>query len=246
LLTLDLVQFHTIIFYELDRQLRIVSQAKQRPWRPVGQEKEVRVYYLAYEGRQEKELRRIAEKMRAAATVEGRIIEDDSIAALYDYNPDVTAAIKEISNKIEYVDDVEIIRSKSNNEFTDYYLHQMKEFDKIINNEETVNHEEIKEEKEEEISKSSSLISCSDNEVITVSSVKDNLNPPVEKYDIQKTGETSISEMVKVMEAIAMGNIANPFDKPVSSEKENIEHQNQLEDIKFDIDEKGQMYFVFD
>ncbi len=98
---LDLVMFHTVIFYEMDNQLRIVQQAKVRPWRPVGQTKEVRVYYIAFKGQQERELISMAQKMRAAATVEGEIIENDSIAAIYDYNPELTAAIAEIAGNIK-------------------------------------------------------------------------------------------------------------------------------------------------
>lgn len=98
---LDLVMFHTVLFYEMDNQLRIVQQAKVRPWRPVGQDKEVRVFYLAYAGQQEKDLKSMAQKMRAAATVEGEIIDNESIAAIYDYNPELTAAIAEITNDIK-------------------------------------------------------------------------------------------------------------------------------------------------
>jgi len=267
---LDLVQFHTIVFYELDRQLRIVSQAKQRPWRPVGQEKEVRVYYLAYQGIQERELKLMAEKMRAAATVEGRIIEDDSIAAIYDYNPEVSEAIKEISDKIQYVDS-EIVRSKEENKFAEYYIQKMKEFDSKNNK----NAEDISEsadaELETEIDEAVETESASNKErIISVESVKqeetektenekvlalqsvmEDMNPPADSFtpDINLT---SIPELVATLEAMAQGNIPVELLQKTEKIEENtkISGEKSVEsvedEIKMDIDEKGQMYFVFD
>jgi hypothetical protein len=97
---LDLVMFHTVIFFEVDNQLRIVQQAKVRPWRPIGQDKDVRIFYLAYNGVQERNLRVMGQKMRSAATVEGELITDDSIAAIYDYNPQMTEDIAALAAKI--------------------------------------------------------------------------------------------------------------------------------------------------
>jgi len=251
---LDLVQFHTIVFYELDRQLRIVSQAKQRPWRPVGQEKEVRVYYLAYEGLQEKELKLMAEKMRAAATVEGRIIEDDSIAAIYDYNPEVSEAIKEISDKIQYVD-TEIVRSKDHNEFAEYYLQKMKEFDESVNIIETASEEEIQEETKElteEKTSSSRIIETekvsakSEEKVLTLQSVMEDMNPPAETFEFNS--DVSIPELVATLESVAQGNIPVELLNNNKKEKEKPEEKNEEDchEINMAVDDKGQMYFVFD
>ena len=131
---LDLVMFHSVIFYELDKQLRIVQQAKVRPWRPVGQEKEVRIYYLAYAGNQEKSLKSMAQKMRAAATVEGKIVDNDSIAAIYDYNPELTEAITEIANNIENGEvESELVRKKSSNlsEFSQFYIEMLEKYSEV-------------------------------------------------------------------------------------------------------------------
>ena len=110
---LDLVEYHTVIFYEIDKELKTVSQAKVRPWRPVGQTKEVRVYYLAYEGKQAEALQRMAQKMRAAAVVDGEVIENDTIAAIYDYNPELTAAIKNITQTINSMESSVLKRKHS-------------------------------------------------------------------------------------------------------------------------------------
>lgn len=123
---LDLVMFHTVIFYELDSQLRVVQQAKVRPWRPVGQTKDVRCFYLAFKGNQETALISMAQKMRAAATVEGKILTDDSIAALYDYNPTMTAAVAEITQRIQsgefqYDDSEAVSRNSEMSEMEKYY-----------------------------------------------------------------------------------------------------------------------------
>jgi hypothetical protein len=111
---LDLVMFHTVIFFEIDQQLRIVQQAKVRPWRPIGQDKDVRIFYLAYRGNQEKALQVMAHKMRSAATVEGEIIEDESIAAIYDYNPEMTEAIAQMSATISDLE-CEAVKSGGDN-----------------------------------------------------------------------------------------------------------------------------------
>ena len=244
---LDLVQFHTIVFYELDRQLRIVSQAKQRPWRPVGQEKEVRIYYLAYEGIQEKELKLMAEKMRAAATVEGRIIEDDSIAAIYDYNPEVSEAIKEISDKIQYIDS-DVVRSKDHNEFAEYYNQRIKEFNKISEENVAVDSQEenIEEDVPQRIVSINSVVETK--KALTLQSAMEGMNPPAETFKSNDFGSNlSIPELVATLEAIAQGNIPVELKNNQQSSAEKLESEvNLTEDIKFEIDNRGQMYFVFD
>lgn len=97
---LDLVMFHTTLFYEISSKIRIVQQAKVRPWRPVGQKKDVKAIYLGYREFQNNRIVNTAQKMRAAAAVEGDILSEDSIAYIYDYSPEITAAIAEITRNI--------------------------------------------------------------------------------------------------------------------------------------------------
>jgi hypothetical protein len=120
---LDLVMFQTVIFYEIDKQLRIVQQAKVRPWRPVGQDHEVRCHYIAYEGNQADSLASMGQKMRAAATVEGVIINESSIANIYDYNPELTEMIANISFEIEESEEIEsdLLKTQDLNEVEAYY-----------------------------------------------------------------------------------------------------------------------------
>jgi hypothetical protein len=120
---LDLVMFHTVIFYELDRQLRIVQQSKTRPWRPIGQTKDVRVYFLAYRGRQELELINIAKKMRAAATIEGVLIDENTIAQIYDYNREMTQTVAEITEVISRTDlgETDFVRGREMTVFEQQY-----------------------------------------------------------------------------------------------------------------------------
>lgn len=126
---LDLVQFQTVIFYEIDKQLKTVSQSKVRPWRPIGQDKEVKVFYLAYEGEQEKELKIMASKMRAAAIVDGEVIEDNTIASIYDYNPEMTAAIADISEQIKDNNSVVLGGGSNQDEFENFYKEIIKMYE---------------------------------------------------------------------------------------------------------------------
>lgn len=121
---LDLVMFQTVMFYELNRKVRTVEQAKMRPWRPIGQEHEVRVYYYAYQGSQEKELIRMAQKMRASSAVNGKIVDKHSIARQFDYDIKMTEAMEAIKDKIEnqkeLADSLEML-SKSHSPFIEYF-----------------------------------------------------------------------------------------------------------------------------
>lgn len=97
---LNLVMFHTVVFYELCSQIRVVQQAKVRPWRPIGQEKDVRVFYLMYRGAQEKVLATIGEKMASTTVSSGKQIMADSLAALYDYQAEQTENVAKTSDII--------------------------------------------------------------------------------------------------------------------------------------------------
>jgi hypothetical protein len=79
---LDLVQFATIIFYEVDYDLFTMWQAMRRVWR-LGQTKPVKVLFASYAGTlEEQALRLIGRKMKAAQLlygdeVGGAIVNDD-------------------------------------------------------------------------------------------------------------------------------------------------------------------------
>lgn len=91
---LNLVMFHTVVFYELSDQIRTVQQAKCRPWRPIGQTKDVRVFYLAYLGDQSRQLAMIGKKMVSTTVSSGKKILEDGLADLYDYQREQTNNIR--------------------------------------------------------------------------------------------------------------------------------------------------------
>lgn len=73
---LDIVQYPTIIFFQLDYDVRIVRQAESRAWR-VGQEKECKVYYMTYTNTMQYDaLKLIGSKKKASLALEGVFSED--------------------------------------------------------------------------------------------------------------------------------------------------------------------------
>lgn len=98
---LDLTQFPTIIFYETGTNLRTVQQAARRSWRAVGQDKPVKVFFLAYNGIQAHILDIMAKKMRAAAVIEGKKVIEGQIASVFDDDADFTKALNNIANELE-------------------------------------------------------------------------------------------------------------------------------------------------
>lgn len=80
---LDLIEFPTLIFFQTGYSIFTLRQASRRSWR-IGQDKPVKVYYLAYSGTmQETALALMAAKMETALAVEGDLT-DKGLAALAD------------------------------------------------------------------------------------------------------------------------------------------------------------------
>jgi len=78
---LDLIEFPTIIFYELEYSVYTLRQASRRSWR-IGQNQPVKVYFMAYqETLQDRGLHLIAAKIRSALAVEGEL-PDSGLSAL--------------------------------------------------------------------------------------------------------------------------------------------------------------------
>ena len=77
---LDLIDFPTIVFFQTGYSVFTLRQASRRSWR-IGQEKDVRVYYLVYsDTMQEKALRLVASKMENALAIEGDLTDKGLIA----------------------------------------------------------------------------------------------------------------------------------------------------------------------
>lgn len=80
---LDLIEFPTFIFFQTGYSVYTLRQASRRPWR-IGQEKEVKVFYLSYlDTMQEKALVLMASKLETALAVEGEL-SDKGLVALAD------------------------------------------------------------------------------------------------------------------------------------------------------------------
>jgi hypothetical protein len=78
---LDLLDFHTIIFYQTGYSIFTLRQASRRSWR-IGQDKPVRIHYLHYQGTmQERALELVGKKLSASLAIEGKLT-DDGLASL--------------------------------------------------------------------------------------------------------------------------------------------------------------------
>jgi len=73
---LDLVDFPTIVFQEIEYSVFVLRQASRRSWR-IGQHKDVEVYYFVYENTIQVEgLKLIATKYKASLGIEGEFLDD--------------------------------------------------------------------------------------------------------------------------------------------------------------------------
>ena len=78
---LDLLDFPSMIFFQTGYSIFTLRQASRRSWR-IGQDKDVRVFYMAYgDTVQEKALKLIASKLETALAVEGDL-SDKGLSAL--------------------------------------------------------------------------------------------------------------------------------------------------------------------
>ena len=73
---LDLIDFPTICWYEVEYSVYVMRQASRRSWR-IGQNKPVKVIYMSYQGTlQSDALRLVAKKLQSSLAVEGELPED--------------------------------------------------------------------------------------------------------------------------------------------------------------------------
>jgi hypothetical protein len=73
---LDLVDFPTIVWYEVEYSVYTMRQASRRSWR-IGQRLPVRVIYFAYSGTlQAQALGLVAKKLKSSLAVEGELVEE--------------------------------------------------------------------------------------------------------------------------------------------------------------------------
>lgn len=116
---LDLLDFTTIVFYQLGYNLFTMRQASRRSWR-LGQKKDIEVYFMYYEGTvQETALKLMASKLKAAMAIEGHFSEEGLNAMVSDGEGDILTQIAEsVTEGIEEKIDIQIFDNSSsdNNE----------------------------------------------------------------------------------------------------------------------------------
>jgi hypothetical protein len=89
---LDLLDWATYVFYQLEYSIYVMRQASRRGWR-IGQKEPVEVYHFAYEGTLQADgLALNAAKLRAAVLLDGDLPED-GLAALEDDGEDALLAL---------------------------------------------------------------------------------------------------------------------------------------------------------
>ncbi|MFS8581145.1 MAG: hypothetical protein LOD88_14125, partial [Novibacillus thermophilus] len=77
---LDIVNWPTILYYQLNDDINVIRQSSRRGWR-LGQSKECRVYFLVNGGTQQfNQFQRLMSRRINAMLVEGRIERSDSLA----------------------------------------------------------------------------------------------------------------------------------------------------------------------
>ena len=102
---LNLLDFTTICFYEMDYNLYTLRQASRRSWR-LNQEHDIEVYFLYYrETVQETCLSLMANKLKAAMAIEGKFSEE-GMAALANNDDILTQIASSVTNDIKETVDV--------------------------------------------------------------------------------------------------------------------------------------------
>ena len=109
---LDLYDFPTMIFYQTGYSIFTLRQASRRSWR-IGQDKDVKVYYLFYDSTmQERALQLMGSKLEASLAIEGKFSEEGLLAMTA--GEDMTTAMAKALVEGLDVEGIEQIWSKLN------------------------------------------------------------------------------------------------------------------------------------
>ena len=118
---LDLLDFTTIVFFQVGYNLSTMRQASRRSWR-LSQTKDIEVYFLYYNGTiQEQAISLMATKLQAAQTLEGNFSEE-GLKAMSQNDDMLTQIANNVVNDIKTVVDLDAFKSarhvkqQSNNE----------------------------------------------------------------------------------------------------------------------------------
>jgi hypothetical protein len=102
---LDLIDFATIVWFEVEYSVYTMRQASRRSWR-IGQKQPVQVIYFAYSGTlQAQALALVARKLKASLAVEGELVED-GLAGHGDEGEDILLALaRSLTEQVEAGED---------------------------------------------------------------------------------------------------------------------------------------------
>ncbi len=102
---LDLVDFPTIVWYEVEYSVYTMRQASRRSWR-IGQRLPVQVVYFAYRGTlQAQALALVAKKLQSSLAVEGELVEE-GLASFGDEGDDLLMALaRSLTERVEASED---------------------------------------------------------------------------------------------------------------------------------------------
>ena len=107
---LDLLDFTTIIFFQIGYNLSTMRQASRRSWR-LSQTKDIQVYFFYYHGTiQEQALALMATKLQAAQTIEGNFSEE-GLKAMSNNEDMLTQIANNVVNDIKQVVDMDAFKS---------------------------------------------------------------------------------------------------------------------------------------
>ena len=107
---LDLLDFTTIVFFQVGYNLSTMRQASRRSWR-LSQTKDIEVYFLYYNGTiQEQAISLMATKLQAAQTLEGNFSEE-GLKAMSQNDDMLTQIANNVVNDIKTVVDLDAFKS---------------------------------------------------------------------------------------------------------------------------------------
>jgi hypothetical protein len=107
---LDLLDFTTIVFFQIGYSLSTMRQASRRSWR-LSQTKPIEVYFLYYKNTiQEQAMSLMATKLQAAQTLEGNFSEE-GLKAMSENNDMLTQIANNVVNDIKTVVDLDAFKS---------------------------------------------------------------------------------------------------------------------------------------
>lgn len=127
---LDLLDFTTIIFYQIGYNLFTMRQAARRSWR-LSQTKNIEVYFLYYENTiQEQALSLMATKLQAAQTIEGKFSEE-GLHAMSNNEDLLTQIANSVVEGIRHTVDINVFGSIEKGNEIDAMLIDIEESEEI-------------------------------------------------------------------------------------------------------------------